>query len=151
MNFPSLDGAAPFSFGVWFPVNCICSLHGMLEFKTQNENKLNLVFKKKSFGLSLMQRSLQKSKEEHIALVTCCFQYEELCSELSLHSIWVIFVVWTSYKMILFDMMKISAVSFVLRQFPSVRTCTSACLLAALNLYHSSITFILRMGILTVA
>lgn len=98
-----------------------------------------------------MQRSLQKSKEEHIALVTCCFQYEELCSELSLHSIWVIFVVWTSYKMILFDMMKISAVSFVLRQFPSVRTCTSACLLAALNLYHSSITFILRMGILTVA
>lgn len=116
MNFPSLDAAAPFSFGVWFPVNCICSLHGMLKFKTQNENKLNLVFFFLRFGLPLMQRSLWKSKEECIALVTC-FQYEELCSELSLHSIWVIFVVWTSYKNILFNMIKTSAVSFVLSQF----------------------------------
>lgn len=97
-----------------------------------------------------MQRSLWKSKEEHIALVTCCFQFEELCSELSLHSIWVILVVWTSYKNILYDMMKTSAVSFVLRQFPSVRTCTFASLLAALNLHPSSFKFILSMGILAV-
>lgn len=55
-----------------------------------------------------MQRSLQKRKEEDIALVTCCFQYEELFSELSLHFIWVIFVVWNSYKNILFYMIKIS-------------------------------------------
>lgn len=100
MNFPTLDGAAPFSDGVWFPVNCICSLYGMLKFKTQNENKLNLVFflKKKGFGPYLMQRSLQKNTEEHIALVTPCFQYEEVCSELSLHCILVVFVVWTCYK-----------------------------------------------------
>lgn len=94
-----------------------------------------------------MQRSLWKSREEHIALVTCCFQYEELCSELSLHSIWVILVVWTSYKNILFDMIKTGVVSFVPRQFPSVRICTFASLLAALNLYHSSFKFILSMGI----
>lgn len=94
-----------------------------------------------------MQRSVQKRKEEHIALVTRCFRYEELFSELSLHSIWVIFVVWNSYKNILFDMIKISAVSSVLRQLPSVRTCTSASLLAALNLYHSSFKFILSMDI----
>lgn len=142
MNFPSLDGAAPISLGVWFPVNCICCLCGMLKFKTQNENKLNLVIFFLSFGLSLMQKSLWKSKE-CIVLVTCCFQYEELCSELSLRSIWVIFVVWTSYKNTLFDMIKISAVPFVLRQFPSVRTCASASLLSALNLYHSSFKFIL--------
>lgn len=97
-----------------------------------------------------MQRNLQKSKEERIALVTHCFQYEELFSELSLHSIWVIFVVWNSYKNILFDMITISAVSFVLRQFPSVWTCTSASLLAALNLYHSSFKFFLSMWILAV-
>lgn len=96
-----------------------------------------------------MQKSLCKSKE-CIVLVTCCFQYEELCSEFSLHSIWVIFVVWTSYKNTLFDMIKISAVLFVLRQFPSVRTCTSASLLSPLNLYCSSFKFILTVGILAV-
>lgn len=43
MNFPSLDGAAPFSDSVLFPVNYICSLYGMVKFKTQNGNKFNLV------------------------------------------------------------------------------------------------------------
>lgn len=61
MNFPSLDGAAPFSFGVWFPVNCICSLRGMLKFKTQNENKLNLVFFLKEFWSVL---DAEKSSEK---------------------------------------------------------------------------------------
>lgn len=35
MNFPSLDGAAPFSDSVWFPVNCICSVYGVLKFKPE--------------------------------------------------------------------------------------------------------------------
>lgn len=60
MNFPSLDGAAPISLGVWFPVNCICCLCGMLKFKTQNENKLNLVIFFKFWSVPDAEKPLKK-------------------------------------------------------------------------------------------
>lgn len=43
-------------------------------------------------------QSLQKTTEEHVALVTPCFQAEEACGEFSLRCILVVFVVWTYYK-----------------------------------------------------
>lgn len=61
MNFPSSDGAAPFSFGAWLPVSCIGCLRGMLKFKTQNENKLNLEsFSKKFFSVLYAEKSSEK-------------------------------------------------------------------------------------------
>lgn len=111
--------------------------------------KINFYLRKR-FGPYLMQTNLQKNIKEPVALVTPCFWYEEVCRELSLYCILIVFVVWICYNNFEFDVIKVSTVSSVLRQFFGVRTFTSASLLAALNLYHHDIKLIFSMVILTV-
>lgn len=53
---------------VLLPVNYICSLYGMVKFKTQNENKFKLVLKKNKIKISVgpcpVQRSSEKNRSE---------------------------------------------------------------------------------------